>query len=115
MIAPLPIKTFKAGEVIFNEGDEPGAVYIIASGSVEISKGGRRLAALERDSIFGDMALIDHGPRSATARATQDTECYVIEMDQFDRLMNEVDPVLQAIFKILVGRLRHMTEMATMS
>lgn len=115
MVMPLPLRHFSVGDVIFREGDAPDAVYVIATGKVEISKAGRPLAMLERDGIFGDMALIDHRPRSATATALSDVECYVIEMEKFDRLMDNIDPVLQAIYKILVGRLRMMTQMVTLS
>jgi len=111
----LPLTLFKAGEVIFREGDAPGAVYAIVSGAVVISKEGRQLATLGREDVFGDMALIDEAPRSATAIATADTECYVIEMDRFHRLMDDVDPVLKTMFKILVARLRTMTQIVTLS
>lgn len=110
----LPSRHFSAGEVIFNEGDAPDAVYVIASGKVEISKGGRLLATLERDGVFGDMALIERVPRSASATALTDAECYVIDMDQFDVLVGELDPALKAIFKILSHRLRVMTQMITL-
>lgn len=114
-MGPIPITTFKAGEVIFCEGDAPDAVYAIVSGKVCISKEGRLLATLGRDDVFGDMALIDNAPRSATAVATEETECYMIDVAHFTRLMSDVDPVLQGMFRILVGRLRMMTQIVTLS
>ncbi len=114
-MGPLPVTLFKAGEVIFSEGEAPGAVYAIVSGKVKISKEGRLLATLGRDDVFGDMALIDNAPRSATAVAAEETECYVIDVARFNRLMDDVDPVLQAMFRILVARLRMMTQIVTLS
>ncbi len=114
MVATLPITHFKAGDVIFREGEAPDAVYVIVSGKVTLAKAGIPLATLEREGIFGDMALIDKAPRSATATATEATECYVIDMARFSRLMDDVDPVLRAIFKILTARLRMMTQMVTL-
>lgn len=111
----LPITKFDAGDVIFCEGDAPDAVYAIVSGKVTISKEGRLLATLGRDDVFGDMALVDNAPRSATAIATEDTECYVIDVARFNRLMSNVDPVLMGMFKVLVARLRMMTQIVTLS
>lgn len=111
----LPVMHFKKGEVIFREGDAPGSVYAIVAGKVAISKGGRLLATLGREDVFGDMALIDHAPRSATAVAEEDTECYVIDIDRFNRLMEGVDPVLKGMFRILVARLRMMTQIVALS
>jgi F420-non-reducing hydrogenase small subunit len=65
--------TYEKGEIIFREGSLGDTMYIIQSGAVEISqlKNGRKtvLALLEREDFFGEMALIDNHPRSATASA----------------------------------------------
>ena len=59
---------FKAGDVIIREGDEGDAAYFIVSGEVEvlIGSGGRRLGVLGAGEVFGEMCLIEPGPRSAT-------------------------------------------------
>ncbi len=111
----LPVTHFKKGEKIFSEGDAPGSVYAIVAGKVTISKEGRLLATLGREDVFGDMALVDNAPRSATAVAAEDTECYVIDVERFNRLMESVDPVLKGMFRILVARLRTMTQIVTLS
>lgn len=111
MTQALPIETFKAGTVIMREGDAPGAVYIIAKGKIKVTKAGRTLAEMGRDGIFGDMALIDNSPRSATVTAVDDTDCFVISVDEFKKILVTAHPLLQAITKILTGRLRQMTSM----
>ena len=108
-MSPLPKESYKAGTVILREGDAPGAVYILASGRVEVTKAGHKLAEIKRDGIFGDMALVDNSPRSATVTAVEDTECYVIGLEDFDKLLQTSHPFIQAIIKILTGRLRQMT------
>ncbi len=57
-----PVRAIKAGDVIFREGDPAEELFIIKSGKVEIRLGNRLLDTLPELSIFGEMALIDHGP-----------------------------------------------------
>jgi CRP-like cAMP-binding protein len=69
---------FSSGEVIFREGDQGDKMYVVLSGRVMISKripgaGEEALAFLERGDYFGEMALIDNEPRSASAKAHDDS------------------------------------------
>ncbi len=87
---------FQKGETIFRENSEGKELYIIAQGEVEIlinpalvaspASGGReetRIATLRRGQSFGEVALVDEGLRSATARAAQkDTRLLVIPRDK---------------------------------
>src|SRR5581483_3604116 len=72
-------QTFKAGDTIIAEGAEGKTAYLIVSGSVEVSVGEgsqqKVLATLGPGEVFGEMCLIEPGPRSATVKATADTEC----------------------------------------
>ncbi len=70
--AGAPVRHFKAGEVIFRQGDAAEELFVIQSGTVEIRLGNRVLDTLPQLSIFGEMALIDSSPRSATAIAATD-------------------------------------------
>lgn len=67
--AGAPLRSFKAGAIIFREGDPAEELYVIKSGKIEIRLGNRVLDTLPERSIFGEMALIDASPRSATAVA----------------------------------------------
>ena len=66
--------TYKAGDTIFTVGDEADELYIIEQGEVDIRLGNRLLATLDENAIFGEMALIDDKPRSATAVAADRRE-----------------------------------------
>jgi CRP-like cAMP-binding protein len=82
-------ETYNADEVIFNQGDPGDKMYIVTKGQVEIrfndGKGGKYTAVyLGEGQIFGEMALLDHGARSATIAAIEDgTTLYGISSDKF--------------------------------
>ena len=80
-------RDFFAREVIFKEGDAGDAFYAVIEGKVRISKeiegaGEEALTILDKGSYFGEMALIDEFPRSASA--TAHTDCRVLMMDKAD-------------------------------
>ncbi|MFV2007349.1 MAG: cyclic nucleotide-binding domain-containing protein [Longimicrobiales bacterium] len=80
--------TAEAGEVLFEEGESGDAFYVVVDGAVEIVKrvsGGdeEKLAVRRRGEAFGEMALLNDAPRSATARAVDDTQLMVVPRDDF--------------------------------
>jgi CRP/FNR family transcriptional regulator, cyclic AMP receptor protein len=87
--------TFKAGELIFNQGSEGDTLYLIRHGQVEISVENevgesRSQVYLGQGQIFGEMALIDYGRRSATVRSiTNGTIVDVIDRDAFYQLCDD--------------------------
>jgi len=62
--AGAPTRSYKAGDVIFREGDPAQELYIVKSGKVEVRLGNRWLDTLPELSIFGEVALIDRSPRT---------------------------------------------------
>src|SRR5213080_1893649 len=85
-------RRFRAGEVIFREGDDPrGEAYVIHAGTVEIKRrldgAERTLNRLGEGQLFGHMALFRKGPRSASAIAASDTELLVIRDERLEWLM----------------------------
>jgi len=103
-------KSFKKGEVVFHEGNPSDYAYIIGSGSIEILEktlGGQKiLGVLNDNEIFGEMGLIDGLPRSATARAREETVVYTLTPETFDSLVHKNPESLLPIMKILTCRLR---------
>jgi CRP-like cAMP-binding protein len=95
--------TFDAQDVIVREGDPSDDIYVILRGSVEIvlgessvtseslaAPGPQAIVSLGQGQVFGEMALIDKGPRSATVRCTADgSELYVIRRDDFAQLCDQ--------------------------
>ncbi|RCX30295.1 EAL domain-containing protein [Thioalbus denitrificans] len=105
-------KTFRSGSIIFREGEPGTAAYIIEKGMVEIAalqRGERRvMALLTEGEIFGEMALIDDGLRSATATAVQDTEVLVINREYVRDRLDGTDPLLKLFLHVILKRLREL-------
>jgi CRP/FNR family cyclic AMP-dependent transcriptional regulator len=78
-----PVRDYKAGDVIFKQGDDAHELFIVQSGKVEIFQGDRVLETLSDHGIFGEMALIDSAPRSATAVAITDATLIPVSEDRF--------------------------------
>jgi len=104
--AGAPVRNHKTGEVIFREGDPAKELFVVKSGTVEIRLGNRLLETLSERGIFGEMALIDHGPRSATAVAVTDTVLVPVDEKQFLLLVSRTPYFALNVMRVLVQRLR---------
>ena len=96
---------FKAGSVIFREGDEARDLFVIKSGQVRIQIGNRTVTELGPDSIFGEMALIDNEPRSAKTAVT-DVELVPVSEKQFLFLVSQTPYFALKVMRVLAKRLR---------
>lgn len=108
--AGFPPARYAAGDVIFGEGDKGDAMYVVRTGEITVERDGRIMETLGAGDIFGEMALIDGAPRSATARAKTDCEVAPINEKTFLFLVHETPFFAIAVMRTLAGRLRHMNE-----
>ena len=111
----LRVRRYRKNETIFHEGDPGDSLYIVESGSVKIvllspeSEEGAIIATLSRGDFFGELALLDGAPHSATAVAMEPTDALVLKRDRFEDLV-ETEPLLRrALFAGLVTELRRLT------
>ena len=104
--AGVPARDFKAGEVIFRQGDPAHELFIVQSGEVEIRLGNRVLETLPQYSIFGEMALIDTAPRSATAIAASDAKLVPVSEKQFLFLISNTPYFALNVMRVMARRLR---------
>ena len=102
----IETRRVRAGGVIFREGEQADELFVIKSGYVRIQVGNRRMADLTVDNIFGEMALIDSEPRSATAVAITDVELVPISEKQFLFLVSQTPYFALKVMRILAQRLR---------
>jgi CRP/FNR family transcriptional regulator, cyclic AMP receptor protein len=100
----------KAGGIIFREGDAATELFVIKNGQVRIQLGNRTLTELGADSIFGEMALIDNEPRSATAIAITDVEIVPVGERQFLFLVGQTPYFALKVMRVLAQRLRATTK-----
>ncbi|GJL86241.1 MAG: hypothetical protein DHS20C02_20160 [Micavibrio sp.] len=106
---------FLKGKTIINQGDQAFRAYYIEEGHVEISimEDGVELKVTELGpgDIFGEMALIEEGPRTATVRALDDVSTTVISRDEIKGKIDSIhDKAIRALIDLLVTRLREATE-----
>jgi CRP-like cAMP-binding protein len=113
----MPNIHFAKNQLIFEEGYPADSVYLICEGAVEIFKKRHNeqlhIARLEKDSIFGEMALISDRPRSATVMSVDDTWCYVVTKDTFLQKLNVADASIIQVFNDLVETIRAKNNAAT--
>ncbi len=113
-------QVFSAGDYLCRQGDPGDCIFIIEKGSAEISikipglDRSKRLATLGDGAIFGEMALLDHGKRSADVQAREELRCYQISSAAFAQLKTDRPQIalmiLDRLSKILVARLRLANE-----
>ncbi len=103
-------KDFAPGEMLFEEGQLAHHLYVLVTGKVEIFRkvGSDEifLALLGPKECFGEMAILDDEPRSASVRAVEPTTVLKVDRESFRELINERPQISFAIFKILSQRLR---------
>jgi len=104
--AGVPVRDFKAGDVIFRQGDPAHELFLVQSGEVEIRLGNRVLETLPQYSIFGEMALIDSAPRSATAIASSDAKLVPVSEKQFLFLISNTPYFALNVMRVMARRLR---------
>ncbi len=107
-------KRFPAGTVLFREGDSGEEMYILQSGRVKISKRIRgvekTLATLEKGEFFGEMAILNDKPRSASAETIEDSDMLVIDRKTFESLLRSNVEIAIRFIKRLADRLRETNE-----
>jgi CRP/FNR family transcriptional regulator/CRP/FNR family cyclic AMP-dependent transcriptional regulator len=108
-------RKFRRGEVVFHVEDPGDALFVVSSGEIKIvlpSEEGAEpviLTTLGRGGFFGELALLDGRPRSASAIAVRAAEVLVLRRDAFDRLVDAEPELRRAMFASLTGEIRRLT------
>ena len=103
-------ETISAGQTIFLEGQAGDFLYALMEGEVEIRKGTKVLATLGEGEIFGEMALLDNSPRSASAIAKSDCKVVRVNQDRFLKLLIGTPFFAIEVMRVIAARLRQNIE-----
>lgn len=100
------VRDTPVGAVVFREGDAGDCLYVILDGEVDVSIQGRHVRRLQTGEIFGEMALVEARPRSATV--TTHTACRLLAIDErrFLFLVTQTPYFAVGLLKLLASRLR---------
>jgi CRP-like cAMP-binding protein len=117
LLARTGAQRFRAGEVVVRAGEAQPALYIVASGSLEVLRAGRRgrerrVAVIEQGSVFGEQSFFDRLPRSATVRALSDGELRSLTPEAFEVLAAR-EPDLARMILLDLGRILSLRLRAT--
>lgn len=112
MLDTLDRQVLVKNEVIFRNGETGDCAYLIEDGQVEIlietEVGEQRVGLISKGELFGEIALIDHEPRTATARAVEKTVLIPIPRQLVDNLLKKSDPILRHLLSVILERFRNM-------
>ena len=102
--------TIPADTTIFEKGERGDSMYIIIAGEVEALDNGRDFTRMGERQVFGEMALLDGEPRTATIRTIQPTRLLRLDQEPFYELMDDRIEIARGVIHVLLQRLRARTE-----
>ena len=97
---------FPSGKELCREGQSGGDFFVILSGSAVVTRAGTEINRLGPDDFFGEIALLDHGPRTATVVTTSPTRCLVLGPRQFHSVLHQQAGIATAVLAAVAARLR---------
>jgi CRP/FNR family transcriptional regulator, cyclic AMP receptor protein len=107
--APLKLEP---GKVIFAAGDPGREMFIVRTGSVELRIGDTLVETVGQGGIFGELALVDPAPRSATAIAGPDCTLVLVDEVSFVDLVRRVPGLALEMMRVMARRLRRTNPVA---
>lgn len=96
----------KAGTVLVREGDLGRELYVIVDGEATVTRGGRRAGTLRTGDFFGEMAFLDHGPRTATVTAARDMRVMILGPRELEVLVKDEPAVTMGMLSAVASRVR---------
>lgn len=100
------LRSLTAGHPVFSEGEAADAMYAVIAGEVHIILGGRVIERVGEGGIFGELALLDDRPRSASAVAATDCTVAVIDPKRFNVLVQQAPFFAVEVMRVMAERLR---------
>lgn len=98
--------TVASGKTLVEEGKPGHEFFLIVAGKATVHRNGRKIAALGEGQYFGELALLDRGPRSATVKADGDMTVLVLGQREFSGVLDEVPGLARKLLQGMATRLR---------
>lgn len=98
--------SMKAGSIIAEEGQDGDAFYLLVDGAAVVRRNGKKIASLGTGDFFGEMSLLDEGPRSATVELVRDSTLLVMHRKDFAGIIADMPGVARKMLQGLAARLR---------
>ncbi|HWC15287.1 MAG TPA: Crp/Fnr family transcriptional regulator [Actinomycetota bacterium] len=110
-------RTYSKGQLIFHEGDLAASLFVMVEGLVKVfvtsdQGDAMTLVTLRPPDMFGELSLLDGGPRSASAEAVETTRVIELGRDTFFAILNENPQLAEALLRTMGTALRRLTETA---
>ena len=100
---------FPADRVIARQGEIGTGFFVIVEGMVRVSRDGDVVACLGPGEFFGELSILDGGPRIAQVAAEEPTRCLALASWDFERVLREEPGVALSVLRVVAGRLREVT------
>lgn len=100
--------TVDAGHALTVQGDAGREAYVIVSGTATVKRGNRKIATVGPGDAVGELALLDHGPRTATVTADGPMTLFVLGSRQFAGVVEEVPSLARKVMAELAARVREL-------
>jgi len=97
---------FPSGKTLCRQGESGGEFFILLSGDCDVLRDGRAIRRLGPGDFFGEIALMDRGPRTATVVAKTPIRSLVLSQSQFQNVLHENEEIMIAVMQALGARLR---------
>jgi CRP-like cAMP-binding protein len=97
-----------AGKVLTRQGETGQEFFVIVDGTVSVDRDGARIRTLGSGDFFGEIALVDGGPRTATATVERNSKLLVLAHREFHSLMDRYPAIQAEVLKALAQRVRNL-------
>ena len=104
-----------SGKVLCREGETAREFFVIVDGEAEVTKGGESVRTLSAGDFFGEIALVEHVPRTATVTAKTDLRFFVLTSQSFWSLIESQPEIERKVLRALAQRLRPTVDDPTVS
>lgn len=98
----------KGGHEVVRQGDVGREMFVIVAGTATAKRNGRKVATLGPGAAFGELSLLDRGPRTATVTTDTDTTLLVMAAREFSGVLEDIPSIAHKLLATLAGRIRDL-------